>query len=111
MVLKFSFMNEILPCFILPIVDRFVNLNIGLYRYSFESLSSLPLKPLYFTERYMDVKEVLVNTFFGPSTEGVYSPSVQATPYEMAKTVLARSFSQFQLIIRFPFSLPTHKRN
>lgn len=60
------------------------------WRYSFESLSSLPLKPLYFTERYMDVKEVLVNTFFGPSTEGVYSPSVQATLYEMAKTVLAR---------------------
>jgi len=84
-----------------PIVDRAVNLNIGSYRYSFESLSSLPLKPLYFTERYMDVKEALLNTFFGASKEGVYSPSVQATLYEMAKAVLGRSFSQFQLTRRF----------
>ncbi|XP_016469505.1 uricase-2 isozyme 1 [Nicotiana tabacum] len=71
------------------------------WRYSFESLSSLPLKPLYFTERYMDVKEVLLNTFFGPSKGGVYSPSVQATLYEMAKAVLGRfpdiSFIQLKM--------------
>lgn len=83
------------------------------WRYSFESLSSLPLKPLYFTERYMDVKEVLLNTFFGPSKEGVYSPSVQATLYEMAKAVLGRfpdiSFIQLKMpnLHFLPVNLPS----
>ncbi|CAL5343122.1 unnamed protein product [Camellia sinensis] len=60
------------------------------WRYSFESLSSIPAKPLYFNDRYLNVKKVLVNTFFGPPKEGVYSPSVQSTLYQMAEAVLAR---------------------
>ncbi|KAI8008145.1 hypothetical protein ACSBR2_026989 [Camellia fascicularis] len=60
------------------------------WRYSFESLSSIPAKPLYFNERYLNVKKVLVDTFFGPPKEGVYSPSVQSTLYQMAEAVLAR---------------------
>lgn len=62
-------------------------------RYSYESLSSVPQKPHYFTERYLDVKKVLVDTFYGPPKEGVYSPSVQNTLYLMAKSVLNRSLS------------------
>lgn len=62
-------------------------------RYPFESLSGIPLQPLYFTEKYLDVKKVLVETFFGPPRGGVYSPSVQSTLYQMAKTVLNRSLS------------------
>jgi hypothetical protein len=62
-------------------------------RYSYESLSSVPQKPHYFTERYLDVKKVLVETFYGPPKEGVYSPSVQNTLYVMAKSVLNRSLS------------------
>ena len=49
--------------------------------------------PLYFSERYQDVKKVLVHTFFGPPKEGVDSPSVQATLYQMARDVLDRSLS------------------
>ncbi|KAI8008142.1 hypothetical protein LOK49_LG07G01541 [Camellia lanceoleosa] len=60
------------------------------WRYSFESLSSIPAKPLYFNERYLNVKKVLVDTFFGPPKEGVYSPSVQSTLHQMAEAVLAR---------------------
>lgn len=62
-------------------------------RYPFESLSGIPLQPWYFTEKYLDVKKVLIETFFGPPREGVYSPSVQSTLYEMAQTVLNRSLS------------------
>ncbi|KVI09642.1 Uricase [Cynara cardunculus var. scolymus] len=58
------------------------------WRYHFDSLSSVSMDP--FTETYLDVKKVLVNTFFGPPKEGVYSPSVQATLYYMAKAVLGR---------------------
>lgn len=39
------------------------------------------------------MKKVLVDTFFGPPKEGVYSPSVQRTLYEMAEAVLGRSLS------------------
>ncbi|EXB39589.1 hypothetical protein L484_012597 [Morus notabilis] len=60
------------------------------WRYSYESVSSIPQKPLYFTERYLDVKKVLVDTFLGPPKEGVYSPSVQSTLYQMAKAALNR---------------------
>ncbi|GMP68276.1 hypothetical protein CsSME_00027938 [Camellia sinensis var. sinensis] len=60
------------------------------WRYSFDSLSSIPAKPLYFNERYLNVKKVLVDTFFGPPKEGVYSSSVQSTLYQMAEAVLAR---------------------
>ncbi|KAJ8756350.1 hypothetical protein K2173_025162 [Erythroxylum novogranatense] len=60
------------------------------WRYSYESISSVPQKSLYFAERYADVKQVLVNTFFGPPTGGVYSASVQSTLFQMAKAVLNR---------------------
>ncbi|KAL0299116.1 UNVERIFIED_CONTAM: Uricase [Sesamum radiatum] len=60
------------------------------WRYPFETLASIPAKQLYFTEKYMDVKKVLIETFFGPVKGGVYSPSVQSTLYYMAKAVLAR---------------------
>nr|AFK45861.1 unknown [Medicago truncatula] len=62
----------------------------ALWRYSYESLYSVPKKPLYFTEKYLDVKRVLLDTFFGSPKEGVYSPSVQATLYQMAKAALNR---------------------
>ena len=75
-------------------------------RYPFESLSGIPLQPSYFTERYLDVKKVLVETFFGPSRGGVYSPSVQNTLYQMATTVLNRSLS-LSLSLSLPDSL-TH---
>lgn len=46
----------------------------------------------------MEVKKVLADTFFGPPKEGVYSPSVQATLYDMAKAVLdGLYFSPFSL--------------
>lgn len=38
----------------------------------------------------MDVKKVLLRTFFGCPKEGVYSPSVQSTLYDMAKAALGR---------------------
>jgi urate oxidase len=62
----------------------------GTWRYSYESVSSIPQNLLYFNQRYMDVKKVLTDTFFGPPKEGVYSPSVQSTLFQMAKTVLNR---------------------
>lgn len=62
----------------------------ALWRYSYESVSSIPRNPLYFTERYLDVKKSLANTFFGPPKEGVYSASVQSTLFQMAKAVLNR---------------------
>ncbi|KAF2318180.1 hypothetical protein P3X46_025194 [Hevea brasiliensis] len=58
------------------------------WKYSYESVSSIPQIPLYFTERYLDVKKVLANAFFGPPREGVYSASVQSTLFHMAKAVL-----------------------
>ena len=60
-------------------------------RYAYESLSSVPQKPQFFTDRYLAVKKDLVDTFYGPPKEGVYSPSVQNTLYLMAKSVLNRS--------------------
>ncbi|KAK1299745.1 Uricase [Acorus calamus] len=60
------------------------------WRYTFDSLSMIPGKPYCFTERYLNVKKVLVDTFFGPLKEGVYSPSVQNTLYLMAEAVLKR---------------------
>ncbi|KAK6135939.1 hypothetical protein DH2020_030322 [Rehmannia glutinosa] len=57
------------------------------WRYPFETLASIPAEQLYFMEKYMDVKKVLIDTFFGPTEGGVYSPSVQSTLYHMAKAV------------------------
>ncbi|KAK7279097.1 hypothetical protein RJT34_24141 [Clitoria ternatea] len=62
----------------------------ALWRYSYESLYSIPQKPLYFTDKYLEVKKVLADTFFGPPVGGVYSPSVQRTLYQMAKATLNR---------------------
>ncbi|XP_057746903.1 uricase-2 isozyme 1-like [Arachis stenosperma] len=62
----------------------------GLWRYSYESLSSIPQKPFYFMERYDNVKRVLLETFFGPPNVGVYSPSIQSTLYQMARATLNR---------------------
>ncbi|KAJ8440732.1 hypothetical protein Cgig2_005463 [Carnegiea gigantea] len=58
------------------------------WRYSFESLHSIPSGPTYFTDSYSAVRKVLLDTFFGPPNVGVYSPSVQSTLYQMAKAVL-----------------------
>lgn len=81
-----------------------IYVNVGC-RYSYESVSSIPQKPLYFTERYLDVKKVLADTFFGPPKEGVYSPSVQSTLFQMAKTVLNRShilaLIKYRLVVIF----------
>lgn len=60
------------------------------WRYNFESVHSIPSKPAYFTDKYQDVKKVLIDIFFGPPKEGVYSPSVQNTLYLMARAVLTR---------------------
>lgn len=72
------------------------------WRYSFESLHSIPSKPMYFTERYLDARKVLVDTFFGPPNKGVYSPSVQSTLYQMAKAVL----NKFQDISSIHLKMP-----
>lgn len=66
------------------------------WRYHFGSLSSIPVQTSYFFDRHMEVKKVLADTFFGPP-KGVYSPSVQATLYDMAKAVLGR-FPDIQFI-------------
>ncbi|KAA8534590.1 hypothetical protein F0562_032151 [Nyssa sinensis] len=72
------------------------------WRYPFESISSIPVKPLYFAERYLDVKKVLVDTFFGPPKDGVYSPSVQSTLYQMAKAVLGRFHDISSIQLKMP---------
>uniref|UniRef100_A0A5B7BQX0 Uricase n=1 Tax=Davidia involucrata TaxID=16924 RepID=A0A5B7BQX0_DAVIN len=72
------------------------------WRYPYESLSSIPMKPLYFIERYLDVKKVLVDTFFGPPKDGVYSPSVQSTLYQMAKAVLGRFHDISSIQLKMP---------
>ncbi|CAN1258492.1 Uricase-2 isozyme 1 [Linum perenne] len=60
------------------------------WRYSYDSVSSVPQKPLYFNDRYADVKDVVLNNFFGPPKGGVYSASVQRTLFQIAKAVLIR---------------------
>ncbi|XP_031247998.1 uricase-2 isozyme 2-like [Pistacia vera] len=69
----------------------------GTWRYWYPSAFKLPENPLYFTERYLDVKKVLMDTFFGHPKAGVYSPSVQSTLYDMAKAVLS-SFSDISSV-------------
>ncbi|RZR77994.1 hypothetical protein BHM03_00003214 [Ensete ventricosum] len=73
-----------------------------LHRYPFAHVSDIPAEPFCFTQRYLEVKKVLADTFFGSPLEGVYSPSVQNILYLMAKAVLNRllSFPDF-----FPFLL------
>ncbi|CAN8258367.1 unnamed protein product [Cochlearia groenlandica] len=60
------------------------------WRYSYDSVASIPTKELYFTEKFMDVKKVLMETFFGSPETGVYSPSVQRTLYLMGNAILRR---------------------
>ncbi|XP_019459627.1 PREDICTED: uricase-2 isozyme 2-like [Lupinus angustifolius] len=83
------------------------------WRYSYESLQSVPQKPLYFTEKYLDVKKVLIDTFFGPPNVGVYSPSVQSTLYQMAKATLNRvpDISSIQLKMPNIHFLPANISN
>jgi len=47
-------------------------------------------KPSCYTDVYSAVKKTLVDVFFGPPHEGVYSPSVQNTLYFMAQAVMHR---------------------
>lgn len=72
------------------------------WRYTFESLSTLPIEPLYFSKIFLDVKKVLVDIFFGNPEEGVYSPSVQSTLYQMAKAVLNRFPDVAAIQLRMP---------
>ncbi|XP_031095956.1 uricase isoform X2 [Ipomoea triloba] len=74
----------------------------ALWRYSFKSLSSVPMKNHYFAEMYMDVKKVLLRTFFGCPKEGVYSPSVQSTLYDMAKVALGRFPELVSIQLKMP---------
>ncbi len=39
---------------------------------------------------YSDVKQMLMQNFFGPPDKGVYSPSVQYTLFEMAKGAIQK---------------------
>ncbi|KAL6518287.1 hypothetical protein OROMI_033988 [Orobanche minor] len=70
--------------------------------YPFETLTSIPGKQLYFMEKYLDVKKVLINTFFGSAIGGVYSPSVQSTLYHMAKSVLDRVSDVSSIQLKMP---------
>ncbi|KAL4568548.1 hypothetical protein LXL04_024162 [Taraxacum kok-saghyz] len=53
-------------------------------------------------KKYLDVKKVLVDSFFGPPKQGVYSPSIQATLYDMAKVVLARFPDVSSILLKMP---------
>ncbi|KAG6528688.1 hypothetical protein ZIOFF_010872 [Zingiber officinale] len=72
------------------------------WRYSLTHISDIPAKQFCFTEKYLGVKKVLVDTFFGPPVEGVYSPSVQNTLYLMAKDVLNRFPDITSVKLRMP---------
>jgi urate oxidase len=72
------------------------------WKYKFGNISEIPEEPFCFTKRYIDVKNELLGTFFGPSDKGVYSPSVQNTLYLMAKQVL----NKFQDIEWIHLSMP-----
>ncbi|KAL6545458.1 hypothetical protein OROGR_009332 [Orobanche gracilis] len=71
-------------------------------RYPFETVTSIPGTQLYFMEKYLDVKKVLINTFFGSAKGGVYSPSVQSTLYHMAKSVLDRVSDVSSIQLKMP---------
>lgn len=72
------------------------------WRYSYESVSSIPQEPLYFNDRYLNVKKVLADTFFGPPEGGVYSASVQSTLFQMAKAVLNRFTDISSITLKMP---------
>ncbi|XP_068654432.1 uricase [Aristolochia californica] len=72
------------------------------WKYSFTNVTVIPGKPFCFLQRYLDVKRVLCETFFGSPKDGVYSPSVQNTLYLMAEAVLSR-FSDIESVqLRMP---------
>ncbi|KAJ0969656.1 hypothetical protein J5N97_022533 [Dioscorea zingiberensis] len=72
------------------------------WRYAFEWLSDIPPKPFCFNQRYQEVKEVLLETFFGAPQVGVYSPSVQNTLYLMAKAILNKFLDITAVHLRMP---------
>ncbi|XP_010523398.1 PREDICTED: uricase-like [Tarenaya hassleriana] len=72
------------------------------WRYSYDSVSAVPGKSLYFTERYSEVKKALMETFFGRPEVGVYSPSVQRTLYLMGNTVLRRFVDVSSIHLKMP---------
>lgn len=72
------------------------------WRYRFERVSDIPAKSFCFTQSYQDVKNVLVDTFFGPPNAGVYSPSVQNTLFLMAKAALNRFSDIASIQLKMP---------
>jgi urate oxidase len=72
------------------------------WRYSYESINGIPRNSHYFTERFLDVKKVLSETFFGPPKEGVYSASVQSTLFQMAQAVLNRFLDIESVKLKMP---------
>ncbi|OAP08448.1 hypothetical protein AXX17_AT2G19490 [Arabidopsis thaliana] len=70
--------------------------------YSFESVASIPTKGLYFSEKFIDVKKVLMDTFFGPPETGVYSSSVQRTLFLMGSAVLKRFVDVSSIHLKLP---------
>ncbi|KNA12715.1 hypothetical protein SOVF_123410 [Spinacia oleracea] len=72
------------------------------WRYLFQNVHDIPSTPMFFAERYSDLRKLLVDTFFGPPDEGFYSPSVQSTLYQMAKAVLNR----FHVISSIDLKMP-----
>jgi len=47
-------------------------------------------KPANYQKHWEGVKTVIMDTFYGPSHTGVFSPSVQYTLFQMAKNVITR---------------------
>ncbi|KAI4347760.1 hypothetical protein L6164_008543 [Bauhinia variegata] len=74
----------------------------ALWRYSYEFLCIVPQQPRFFTEKYQDVKKVLMDTFFGPPKVGTYSPSVQSTLYQMARATLGRFPDIYSIQLKMP---------
>jgi urate oxidase len=72
------------------------------WRYSYDSVASIPKKELYFSDKFMEVKKVLMETFFGPPETGVYSPSVQRTLYLMGGAVLRRFGDVSSIHLKMP---------
>uniref|UniRef100_A0A1J3I4F6 Uricase n=1 Tax=Noccaea caerulescens TaxID=107243 RepID=A0A1J3I4F6_NOCCA len=72
------------------------------WRYSYDSVASVPRKGLYFSDKFMEVKKVLMETFFGPPETGVYSPSVQRTLYLMGGAVLRRFGDVSSIHLKMP---------
>ncbi|XP_010553786.1 PREDICTED: uricase-like [Tarenaya hassleriana] len=72
------------------------------WRYSYESVSTVPREKLYFAEKFLEVKKVVTETFFGQPEVGVYSPSVQRTLYLMGTAVLKRFIDVSWIHLKMP---------